>query len=339
MFKRVTSFCLVTILILWVLSILGCTKENKDITIGVSIAVMNAERWKKDVEYMEKYAKELSVSIDITMSNADPATQYEECKALIDKGIDVLIITPSNAKEAADIVKLAHESNVKVISYDRIVLYEPVDLVVTFDGYKVGELQGKQLIETVDKGNYLVLSGDENDYNSSIFLEGALRYIDPLAKSGDINILAKESVAKWSADGAKEIVQRVLKENDNKLDAILAPNDTVAKGCIEALAEVSLDGKVAITGMDANLEAVHRILDEKQDVTIFKDIRELAKTAIEQAVKLAKGQKTDNNSVLDTLSTTPVITLYVTPQLVTKENIDKVLINSGYYTRDEVYTK
>ncbi len=318
----------------------SCSSGNKDkkVKIGVSIAVLNAERWEKDVAKMQETADELGVELVVTMSHATPEQQYDECKALIEQDIDVLIVTPRDAHQASEIVKLAHSKNVKVISYDRIILYEPVDLVVTFDSYKVGEMQGKYLVELVDKGNYVVLAGDEKDYNSSLFLNGAMSYIQPLADAGDINIVSKEYVEGWSPDNAKAIMQEALKENGNNIQAVLAPNDKLAGGCIQALAEVGLAGKVPVTGMDADISAVKRILNGKtQDVTIFKDIRVLAKTAIEQAVKLGKGEKIDDNATLDTFCQSPVISVFVEPQLVTEKNIDRVLIESKYFTKEEVY--
>ncbi len=315
----------------------GCKKHVRNIRLGVSIAVLSTARWEKDAAFMKQRADELGVSIETIVSNVTAEQQFEDCKKLIQSGIDVLILTPANAKEASNIVKYAHSKRVKVISYDRIALYEPVDLVITFDSYKVGELQGKYLSETVDSGNYVVLSGDENDFNASMFLEGAMKYIEPLAKSGAINIVMKSSIPKWSPTEANTLIKKALADNNNNIDAILAPNDTTAAGCIEALKEVELDGKVAITGMDSDLAAVKRVVAGKQSITVFKDMRVLAKTAVEQAVKLARGEDVDNNSVLNTLGKTPVITVFVEPHLVIKQNLNKTLIDSGFYTREQVY--
>ncbi len=327
----------IMILALMLTSFTGCKKANSQLSIGVSIAVLNAERWKKDIAYMTKYAEELGVKIETQLSDQDPEHQLEICRDMIDRGIDVLILTPANATQAADIVKLAHQNKVKVISYDRVVLNEAVDLVITFDGIKVGELQGKFLAETADSGNYIVFSGDKDDFNASIYLQGAMEYLQPMADSGAINIVAQSDLPKWSPDEAKRIVQETLAAYDNDIQAILAPNDTTARGCIEALTEVGLEGKVAVTGMDANIAAVQRVIDGTQGMTVFKDIRQLAKTAVEQAVKLGKGEKTNENAVLDTNSKSPVLSLYVEPQLVINANLERVLIESGFYTRDEVY--
>lgn len=317
----------------------ACQRPQKKVFIGVSVSAMNAVRWDRDVFFMEKRAKELGAKIEMIVSDSDPEQQYEECKGLIDQGIDVLILTPGSAIKAADIVKYAHENKVKVISYDRVVLFEPVDLIVTFDGNKVGEIQGKYLIETVDEGNYVILLGDEGDTNSMLLYDGAMKYIEPLVKSGKIQILTQENVPDWSSEEAGKIIQKILKKYPDGIDGILAPNDTIAGGCHDALVKAGVDRDVAITGMDADLEALKRIIRGEQDITVFKDIRVLASTSVEQAVKLGKREKPDSNSILDNLSSVPAITLYIEPQLVTKENIERVLIQSSYYTKEEVYTE
>lgn len=309
-----------------------------DIKIGISLPTQREERWVKDKEKMEAVAKEMGVQFMTQVTDNDAAKQVSQCENLLAQGIKVLILAPHDAKSAATIVEMAHKQNVKVISYDRLVLDSDLDYYLSFDNVKVGELQGEYITKLVPKGNYVVLAGSPTDNNAKLFREGAMKFIQPLVDKGDIKIVMDQWVKDWQPSEAQKLMENALTANSNKIDAVLAPNDGTAGGCIQALAAQKLDGKVPITGQDSELAAAQRIVAGTQSMTIFKDTRELAKTAIETAVKIAKGEavKADqkvNNGKID------VPSILLTPAVVDKANIDKTLIDSGYLPKDKVYAK
>lgn len=164
-----------------------------------------------------------------------------------------------------------------------------------------------------------------------------MEYIQPLAARGNIKIVADKSVAKWDPKIAYNIAKDALIANNNKIDALLAPNDVIAGAAIQALEEQGLAGKVVVTGMDAHLAAAERIVQRTQAMTIFKDTRELGKAAIDTAIKLAnkKAVAVDNyinNGKID------VPSILLTPLVVDRHNINEVLIDSGYLKQGEVYS-
>lgn len=312
--------------------------SDAPIKIGLSLPTQQEERWVRDKAKMEEEAKRLGIDLKVQVSNNDAGKQDAQCENLISQGVKVLILAPQDAKSAAAIVDKAHKAGVKVICYDRLVMGTDVDLYISFDNVKVGELQGEYITKLVPKGNYVVLSGAPTDNNAKLFKEGAMKFIKPLADKGDVKIVMEQAVKDWQPSEAMKLMENALTANNNNIQAVLAPNDGTAGGCIQALAAQKLDGKVPITGQDAELAAAQRIVQGTQTMTIFKDTRELGKAAIEAALKMIKGEDVGvNNKVNNDKMDVPSILL--PPLAVDKSNIDKVLIESGYLKKEDVYKK
>lgn len=336
MIKRIASLLCAGLLLLGALS--SCGTGKKPVKIGVSFGVGAASRWDSEAAYMEERAKELGVEIEVRLNRTDePKTQQEDCFELIDSGISVLLLTPRDVTKVSEILAYAKEKKVPVISYARVVLGQQVDLFVGYDSNRIGQDLGRYLSEMVYEGDYLILHGDAGDSNATLLGEGAMRYIETLGDS--INIIADEAVPGWSPDEAKKIVMDAVSKNGNHVDAILAPNDKIAGACAEALQELGVTAHVAITGMDAELDAVKRIVAGTQDVTMYLDLKELATTAIDEAVKLARGEKANVNAPFDNQSGSTIDANLITGKLITRENIDSLLIDSGYFTHEQVYGK
>lgn len=163
-----------------------------------------------------------------------------------------------------------------------------------------------------------------------------MEFIVPLIYVSNIKIIAEESIINWEPQNAYNIVKNALANNKNKVNAILAPHDKSAEAAIKALEESDLAGKVVVTGQDSDLDAIRRIVKGTQSMTVFKDTRELGREAIDSALKLISGETIKTNSKIDNIKkSVPAIIKPVS--LVTKENIDEVIIKSGYWSNDEVY--
>ncbi len=316
----------------------GCGGGKKGgIKVGLSLPTQREERWVRDKIKMEEEAKRLGVDLKVQISDNDAQKQLAQCENLIAQGIKVLILAPHDANSAAAIVEKAHKEGIKVISYDRLVMDCDVDVYISFDNVKVGELQGAYITKLVPKGNYVVLAGAPTDNNAKLFREGAMKYIKPLADKGQIKIVMDQWVKDWQPAEAQKLMEQALTATKNKVDAVLAPNDGTAGGCIQALAAQGLAGKVPITGQDAELAAAIRIVKGEQTMTVFKDTRLLGAKAIEVAIKMAKGEElteanqTVNNNKID------VPSILLTPIAVDKENLEEVLIKSGYLKKEDVF--
>ncbi|MEG0456561.1 MAG: substrate-binding domain-containing protein [Oscillospiraceae bacterium] len=333
--KKYLSF-LIAILLFSTILFSGCEKSNKNVKIGVSFGVGEAVRWVSEKEYMENHAKELGAEIEVRLNKTDkPKTQQQDCFEMIDSGIDVLILTPRDATKVKEILDYAKQKNVYVINYSRVVTGETVDLFVGYDSGRLGQRLGQFITEMVDKGDYIILSGPENDNNAKLIYDGAMAYINPI--KSNINILLDASVPNWSVDEAKTMVFNAIKANNNKIDAILAPNDKLAGACVQALKDLGVTSNVVITGMDAELEALKRIAAGTQSATIQMDIKELAETAINEAVNLATNKPINVNATFDNSTEKGIQANLITGQLVIKQNIDKIFIESGNFTHEEIY--
>jgi D-xylose transport system substrate-binding protein len=311
------------------------------VKIAVSLPTQREARWVSDKNVMESVAKELGIkNFTILAADADTAQQATQVETLLAKNPDVLILAPNDAAAAAALVKKAGK-NVKVIAYDRLILNVPYALYVSFDNVKVGELQGEWLTKQVPSGNYIIMSGAPTDNNAKLFKDGAMKYIKPLIDSGKIKVVAEQGVENWVPANALTIVENALTKSGNKVDAILAPNDGTAGGAIQALAAQHLDGKVPVTGQDAEVAAAKRILAGTQGMTVYKDTRVTARQCIYAAIKLYQGADVSKfaNMNIDNGTAKPIPYLAVPATVVTKDNLDKMLIDSGYLKRDDVYSK
>ena len=340
--KRVPLFLLVLLAGVSILPLAQCSKfsSGERIKIGVSLPTQREERWVRDKNTIEAVAKEKNIDLRLQVTDNDAGKQVAQCENLLSQGIKVLILAPHDASSASVIIAKAAKAGVKVISYDRLVTDSTDDYYyISFDNEKVGELQGEFITKKVSKGNYVVLAGSPTDNNAKLFRKGAMKFIKPLADSGAIKIVMDQFVKDWQPSEAQKLMEQALTANNNKIDAILAPNDGTAGGCIQALASQKLAGKVPVTGQDAELAGAIRIVEGTQSMTVFKDTRILGRRAVEMAVDIAQGKtvETGGKTVFNNKKEVPSILL--TPFVITKDNLDKELIDSGYFKKTQVYKK
>ena len=314
--------------------------QAKGLKVGLSLPTEMQERWVRDKQTMEAEAKRLGVDLRVQFTDNDAAKQVAQCENLISQGIEVLILAPHDATSASVIIDKAVKAGVKVISYDRLVMDSPHDYYyLSFDNVKVGELQGEWLTRKVSKGRFIVLAGAPTDNNAKLFREGAMKFIQPLADKGEVEIVFDQWVKDWQPAEAQKLCEQALTATGNKVDAVLAPNDGTAGGCIQALAAQGLAGKVPITGQDAEVTAAIRIVQGSQGMTVFKDTRLLGKKAIEMAIAMAEGKPVDTEGKVVANNKRDVPSVLLVPYAVSKEDLDEKLIESGYLKKAQVYKK
>jgi len=296
--------------------------------IGFSIDDLRVERWARDRDFFIAAAKDLGAEVSVQSADGDSAKQVSQIENLIAKKVDAIVVVPKDGPTLLNVLKEAHKAGIKVISYDRVVLSPDVDLWVTFDNVRVGEMQGQALMKALPKGNVYVLKGDPGDNNAKMFNAGAMKAMDPYIKKGDIKILGEQSVRDWLPSNALTITENVLTQFQNKIDGVLAPNDGTAGGVIQALAGQKLAGKVPVTGQDAELAACKRIIAGTQLMTVYKSLRKLATESAKMTVALIKGEPLPH----PTIKVEGVDTMQLDPIVITKENID-LLVKDEFYTK------
>ncbi len=310
-------------------------KTTGPVRIGFSMDTLKEERWQRDKELVEARARELGAEILVEVANGDDARQVNQAEAMLTKGVDVLIVAPHNGEVAASIVESAHRQNVPVISYDRLIKNSDVDLYVSHQVEKIGELQAKYALDRAPRGNYVLIGGSQTDNNALLLRKGQMNILQPAVDSGAIKIISDQFAREWLASEAKRMTDDALTKTGNDIQAIIASNDGTASGAISALPD-ALIGKVVVTGQDAQLDACQSIAQGRQTMTIYKPIQPLAYSAVESAIKLARGEKLEtsdkvNNGKLD------VPSILQEPIAVDKANMASTLIKDGYHKLEDVY--
>lgn len=294
------------------------------------------ERWQRDRDLFLERAKELDADVLVEAAERDDARQLQQAESLLERGVQALVVVPHGAEAAGRIVEAAKKRNVPVISYDRLILKADVDLYLSYDNRRVGEQQAQFLRNRAPKGNYILLGGAPTDYNAKLIREGQMAALDDAVKRGEIKIVANPWTPDWKADAAMELTEAALKKARNQVVAVVASNDVTAGGAIRALEKNGLAGKVVVSGQDANLDAVRRIVSGTQTMTVYKPLRPLARGAASAAVQMAKGEKVEGTSTINN-GLKEVQSLLLTPIGVHKDLVDQIIISDKFHTREKVY--
>jgi D-xylose transport system substrate-binding protein len=309
---------------------------SRDIVIGLSMDNLRLERWQKDRDIFLDVAKKLGAQVIVQSANGDDSLQLSQVENMIARGVDVLVILPHNGKVMGSVVKEAHENGIPVIAYDRLLMDCDVDYYVTFDPIKVGEYQARYLVEKKPEGNYFLLGGSPTDNNAYLFRKGQMNVLQPYIDSGKIKIVGDQWAKDWLPQEALKIIENALTATRNKIDAIVASNDSTAGGAIEALKEQGLAGKVLVSGQDADLAACQRIVEGLQTMTVYKPIDSIATQAAIMAISAAKNIKVIVNGKVDN-GYKEVPTFFLEPIPVDKSNIVETVIKDGFHKLEEVY--
>jgi D-xylose transport system substrate-binding protein len=310
---------------------------EKKITIGFSMDTLKEERWQRDRDLVVARGEELGARVLVQAANGNDALQNSQAENLLTQGVDVLLVAPHNGKTAAVIVEAAHKAGVPVIAYDRIINDSDLDLYISFDNVRVGELQADYIVKRAAKGNYVLIGGAPTDYNAVLFRKGQMNIIQPLVDKGDIKIVSDQWAKDWQAVEALKIMENALTRSGNKVDAVVASNDGVAGGAIQALEEQKLAGKVPVSGQDAELSACQRIVAGTQSMTVYKPIKILARKAAEVAVMMAKKQAVPDPTRPVNNGKKDIPSILLEPIQVDKDNMAATVIGDGYQKMEQVY--
>ncbi|MBB3226049.1 D-xylose transport system substrate-binding protein [Luteibacter sp. Sphag1AF] len=302
--------------------------------IGFSIDDLRVERWTRDRDYFKAAAEAKGATVTVTSADGNEQKQQSQIENLIAQKVDVLVIVPFNAKTLTNVVTEAKKAGIKVISYDRLILGADVDAYISFDNEKVGEMQAQGVVNAAPKGNYYLLGGAPTDNNAKILRDGQMKVLQPLIDKGDIKIVGKQWTNEWLASNAQKIIENALTANKNNIQGIVASNDGTAGGAIQALEGQKLAGKVAVSGQDADLAGVKRVMAGTQTMTVYKPIKQIATDAADLSVQLAKGETPKYTSKLNN-GKKDVDTILLTPTLLTKANAD-IVVKDGFYTQAQL---
>lgn len=305
------------------------------VKVGFLVDSLKVERWQTDVDTFQKRAQELGAEVLVEDAEGDDDLQYRQAQKLISAGVQVLVIVPHDTNEAVRLVAAAKGNNVVVVSYDRLIRNSDIDFFVGADSERIGELQAQSLVALVPKGNYVLIAGSPADNNAKLLRQGQLKVLKPSIDRGDIKVVGDVWTTDWRPQEAYVHMVEILAATQGNIAAVVASNDGTAGGAIQALQDHQLAGKVLVSGQDADLAAVIRLLDGSQTSTIYKPLRNEAQRAAEIAVRFAKGERVEAaDSIFNGNRKIPAF--FITPVVVTKNNVRETVIAHGFQNLETI---
>jgi len=297
----------------------------------------------------EQKMKELCPTCEIIYSNAnqDASLQLSQAQAALANGAQVLVLDPVDSDAAGAIADQAKAQGVPVIAYDRLIKNsDGVNYYISFDNEEVGKLQAQSLVDELNSMNLtnptiVMINGSPTDNNASLFKAGAHSVFDPLVSSGKLTIAKEYDTPDWSPDQAQNEMQQALTALGNQVDGVYCANDGTASGAIAAMKSANINPLPPVTGQDAELAGIQRILTGEQYMTVYKAIKPEAEAAAQLAFDLLTDAqipgsmtqgKTVNNAKID------VPSVLLTPVAVTKDNIKDTVVKDGFWTVDQICT-
>jgi D-xylose transport system substrate-binding protein len=303
--------------------------------IGFLMDSLKVERWQTDLEKFQKRAAELGAEVLVETAESDDELQLQQARKLLDSGVKALVLVPHDADKAVRIVSAAKARKVPLLCYERLVRDPDVSFFIGVDASAVGYLQAFSLSQRAPKGNYVLIGGSPSDGNAKILHDAQLRVLKPLVDRGDIKIVSDTWTKDWDPAEAYAHMAAAIESSKGDIAAVVASNDGTAGGVIQALEEHKLAGRVLVSGQDADLAAIIRILDGTQTMTVYKPLGSQATLAAEAAVAWAKGETIKSTAGISIGNKTIPATL-LAPVTVTKDNVKQTVIKDGFQNLETI---
>ena len=333
--------------------------------VGIAMPTKSLERWNRDGSYLEEQFKSKGYEVKLTFSDNKIDQQVKDIEGLIADDVDLLVIAAIDGESLTQVLAEAKEENIPVISYDRLIMNtDAVSYYVSFDNYTVGKLQGEFVRDQLDLDNQAgpfnieFTAGDPADNNAGFFFNGAYDVLKPYIDEGKLNVVSGQTAfdqvatKSWDTATAMNRFQNILGSNysdGTQLDVALCSNDSTALGVTQAIeTDYAGTNSVIITGQDGDEANLKNLVDGKQTMTVYKAVANEAVATLDIGVALLNGETPDESLIssagwsfecaYDTSSYdngTGIIPSYLlVPTVVTKDNLQKELVDTGYYTMD-----
>ncbi|MFP4661998.1 MAG: multiple monosaccharide ABC transporter substrate-binding protein [Halanaerobiales bacterium] len=325
--------------------------------IGVAMPTQSLQRWNQDGANMKAQLEEAGYTVDLQYANNDVATQISQLENMILGGVDVLVIASIDGSALGNVLESAKEEGIPVIAYDRLIMEtDAVSYYATFDNYMVGTIQGEYLVDALDLENrtaddpaYIeIFGGSPDDNNARYFYNGAWDVIEPYVESGVVVVPSGQTefeqiaTMNWDPANAQARMDNLISANysaGEQLDAVLCSNDSTALGVTNSLmgAGFEKDNFPVITGQDCDVTNTKNIIAGYQSMSIFKDTRTLAAQVVDMIIDIQNGNEPEINNTSDYDNGTGIIPTYLCePVFADEDNYEELLIDSGYYTPEQL---
>ncbi|WP_062290932.1 multiple monosaccharide ABC transporter substrate-binding protein [Demequina phytophila] len=336
-------------------------------TVGVAMPTETSERWIADGNAVKAGLEEAGFDVDLQYAADDIPTQQQQIDNMITNGVKALIVASIDGTTLSGQLEAAAAAGIPIIAYDRLINEtENVDFYVSFDNFEVGVQQATSLLvglgvldkdgnETGEEGpfNIELFAGSPDDNNAGFFFNGAMSVLQPYLDSGVLEVPSGQTdfdtvaTLRWLQETAQKRMEDILTSTyvgtDKKVDGVLSPYDGLSRGILNALEFTGgypttiSEGMPIVTGQDAEVASVKLIQDDTQFSTIFKDTRKLADQSVTAAIAYLNGEEPEANNTTDYDNGVKVVPSYLLESdIVYADNIQELLIDSGYWTQEEI---
>jgi len=346
-------YSLVAVLILTatVLSACGGGAGGSASAAKIAILLPETKTARYETQDLPNFKAELTtLGFDVTNNliysnaNQDASAQQQQAEAALTNGAKVLVLDPVDSAAAAAIADEAKTKNVPIISYDRLITGSAnVNYYISFDNVQVGKLQATALmtaLSSVSNPTIVMINGSPTDHNATLFKQGAHSVFDPLVTAGKLTIAKEYDTPDWSPDQAQTEMTQALTALNNKVDGVYAANDGTAGGAFAAMKAAGLTTFPPLTGQDAQVDGIQRILTGEQYMTVYKAIKPEAVAAAQLAYDLATGAAVPSSMVTGTTNNgkVDVPSILLTPVAVTKDNVETTVVADGFWKVSDICT-
>src|SRR6266702_3919681 len=291
-------------------------KQASSLKIGFLMDSLKVERWQTDLDRFQKRAAELGADVLVETADGDDELQLQQAQKLLASGVKALVL-------------------VTLVTKQRHVRHQDVAFFVGVDALSVGLMQADSLSQQAPRGNYVLIGGSPTDTNARILHDGQMRVLKPFVDRGDIKIVSDTWSKDWDPSEAYAHMTEAIESTKGEVAAVVASNDGTAGGAIQALEDHKLAGKVLVSGQDADLAAIIRVLDGTQTMTVYKPLGPQAKLAAEAAVALAKGQSVKTTASIS-VGNKSIPAILLNPVVVTKDNVKQTVIKNGFQNLETI---
>jgi putative multiple sugar transport system substrate-binding protein len=331
----------------------GCGEQSSNL-VGVAMPTKELQRWNQDGENIKKQLEDAGYDVELQYAENKVDLQVSQIENMITKGVKVLVIASIDGEALKKVLSDAAEEDIQVIAYDRLIKSSgDVDYYATFDNYKVGQIQGEFIVEALglEGGagpfNMEAFGGSPDDNNAFVFNQGAMDTLQPYIDNGQLVVnsgqldMSEIAIQGWKPEGAQARMDNLLTAfyADKKLDVVLSPNDSLAQGIVASLKAAGYgDGEMPVlTGQDCDTTNVKMIIAGEQSMSIFKDTRVLAEKTVEMVDAIMKGETVPVNDTSSYDNGVKVVPSYLCdPVFADINNYEALLVDSGYYTADQL---
>ena len=341
----------VLICALLVVASMGAMAEGQ--RVGVSMPTKDLQRWNQDGDNMKAKLEAAGYTVDLQYASNDVQTQLSQIENMISEGAEVLVIAAIEGSSLGEALSMAKEYEIPVIAYDRLLMEsDAVSYYATFDNYKVGTVQGTYIKDALDLDNaegpfnLEITAGDPGDNNARYFYQGAIDVLNPYIESGKLNIVSGQkefndvATPTWATKVAQDRAENILSSyyaDGTNVDVWLCSNDSTALGVENALAANYTGTYPIITGQDCDIENTKNMIAGKQSMSVFKDTRTLAEQVVKMVGQILNGETVDVNDTTTYDNNVIVVPSYLCdPVFADANNYKEILIDSGYYTEDQL---